>query len=156
LEGACPDDVQPEVIAAIFEVMLITDELGRGAAAVADPNRAEPHESDLHARVPGAAIYNVHIQNLLCNLLLERGEPVSLGQRLSRDTQNLRRRRRHFDLRCQVVASAPASSPQPAPRRRVAEAAAEHALQMGDTAEAERKGDIPEADKMARSMSDAL
>jgi hypothetical protein len=80
-------NLQPEAIAAILEVMIITDELGRGAVAGADRNRAAPHESDLHARGPGAAIYKVHLQNLRCKLLLERREPVPLGQGLSRDTQ---------------------------------------------------------------------
>jgi hypothetical protein len=62
LEWACPDDVQPETIAAILEVMIIADEFGRGAAVGADPTtRAELHESDLHARTPSPAIYNVHL-----------------------------------------------------------------------------------------------
>jgi hypothetical protein len=102
LDWASPDEVQPEALAAILEVMLITDELGRGGLADADRNSAEPHESDLHARALGAAIYNVHLQNLPSNLLLERREPVPLGhgQRLSRDTQNLNWRWRHFDLQC--------------------------------------------------------
>jgi hypothetical protein len=60
--GSC-DDVKPEAINAILEVMITTDELGRGAVADADRTRAEPHESDLEARALVAAIYNVHLQN---------------------------------------------------------------------------------------------
>jgi hypothetical protein len=91
LVWACPDDAQPEAFAAILEVMIITDELGRGAVAGADPhNRSELHESELHARAASAAIYNVHVQNLLCNLLLERRAPIPLGQHLRRDTQKAR------------------------------------------------------------------
>jgi hypothetical protein len=100
LEWASDDDIQPEAILAILEVMIMTDVLGRGAAGVGDPNRAEPHASGLPARAPGAAIYKVDLQNLLCKLLLERSAPVPLGQRLSRDAQNLGWRWRHFDLHC--------------------------------------------------------
>jgi len=83
LEWASGDDVQPEAILAIFEVMIMTDELGRGAVAVGDPDRAEPRESEPEVLLLGAVIYNVHFQNLLCNLLLERRAPIPLGQRFS-------------------------------------------------------------------------
>jgi hypothetical protein len=39
LKWASGEEVQPEAIAAILEVMIVTDELGRGAAAGGDRNR---------------------------------------------------------------------------------------------------------------------
>ena len=117
-------DVQPEAIIAILEVMIVTDELGRGAAAVGNPNRAEPHESEAVVRVLDTAIYNVHFQNLLCNLLLERRAPVALGERLGLATlsaQTPPNRVRALAGRCRPrrpVVGSTACAESPPPRTR--------------------------------------
>ena len=90
LNWAGGDDVQPEIITAILKVMIVTDPLHRGAADGAGRNRAERHESELDARAPGAVVYHIRLQNLLCKLLLERGEPLPFGQHLGGDTQKAR------------------------------------------------------------------
>src|SRR5215468_2553143 len=98
LERAGGDDIQPEIVTAILQVMFVTDELRRSTAHGACRNRAKRYEGEFDARVPGAVVYYVQLQNPLCKLLLERGKPPALGQHLGRDAQKARRRWRHLDL----------------------------------------------------------
>src|SRR5262245_38077918 len=78
------DDVQPEIITAILKVTIVTDPLHRRAADGARRDRTERHESEVDARIPGAVVDQIHLQNLLCKFLLERAEPLPLGQHLRR------------------------------------------------------------------------
>jgi len=55
------DDIQPEIVTAILQVMFVTDELRRSTAHGTCRNPAKRYESEFDARVPGAVVYYVQL-----------------------------------------------------------------------------------------------
>src|SRR5262250_1024794 len=56
------DDVQSEMVAAIFEVVFVTDELRRRGDDATNANRAERQVADVDARAAAAVVYHVQRQ----------------------------------------------------------------------------------------------
>jgi hypothetical protein len=89
--------IDPEVVAAILEVMFLPNELRWRANEGADRCRAERHESHVEARSACAVIDHIHGQYPPRKLFSERGEAFALGQHFRREAQKARCRG-HLDL----------------------------------------------------------
>src|SRR5215475_8518166 len=85
------DDVQPELLTAILEVVFVTDKLRRCGDKATNANPAERQVSDVDAGAAAAMIYHVQREDLPRKLLTERGEPRGLRQHLGRPSQKARR-----------------------------------------------------------------
>jgi hypothetical protein len=90
LDRSSLDDVQSEMVTAIFEVVFVTDELRRRGDNATNANRAERQISDVDAWAAAAVIDQVQREVLPRKLLTERGEPRALRQHLGRPSQKVR------------------------------------------------------------------
>ena len=90
LDRSSLDDVQPELVTAILEVVFVTDKLRRCGDKATNANPAERQVGDVDTRAPAAVIYHVQGEVLPRKLLTERGEPRALRQHLGRPSQKVR------------------------------------------------------------------
>src|SRR5215468_8734045 len=82
LDRSSLDDVQSEMVAAILEMVFVTDELRRRGDKATNANRAERQVGDVDAWAAAAVVYHVQGEVQPRKLLTERGEPRALQQRL--------------------------------------------------------------------------
>jgi hypothetical protein len=76
------DDVQPELVTAILEMVFATDKLRRRGYKATNANPAERQVSDVDAGAAAAMIDHVQREVLPRKLLTERGESRGLRQHL--------------------------------------------------------------------------
>src|SRR5437899_1927198 len=81
------DDIQPEVVVAVLDLKLVTDELRRRGEQGASSSRAERQVGEVDPRVPAAEVDHIHRQNLARKLFAECRKPIALRQHLCRKPQ---------------------------------------------------------------------
>jgi acyl-CoA synthetase (AMP-forming)/AMP-acid ligase II len=76
------NNLQDEIVAAVLDVMFVTDELCRRADKCANHDRTEWQQGKIGVRATTAVVYNIHRQYFSCKFLPKRGKAIALRKHL--------------------------------------------------------------------------
>src|SRR5262249_31580442 len=82
LEWPRINDSHDKIVAAVLDVMCVSDELCWRADECANHDRTEWQQCDFNARAATAVVYNVHLHYFSRKFLLKRGKAIALRKHL--------------------------------------------------------------------------